>query len=82
MLLPSTPVHEEARLESVRQYEPFKPFDDEAYAPVLELARDLFKVSTVFVSFVDRYEQVFPVRRGLDLCGTSRDVSFCAHTIT
>lgn len=81
MLLPPIPVHEEARLEAVQQYEPYKPFDDEAYAPALELARDLFKVSTVLVSFVDRHEQVFPIRRGLDLCGTSRDVSFCAHAV-
>ena len=81
MLLPTIPLHEEARLEAVREYEPFKPFDDEAYASVLELARDLFEVSAAFVTFVDRTEQVFPLRRGLDLCGTSRDVSFCAHAV-
>ncbi len=81
MLLPTIPLHEEARLEAVREYEPFKPFDDGAYASVLELARDLFEVSAAFVTFVDRAEQVFPLRRGLDLCGTSRDVSFCAHAV-
>ncbi len=81
MLLPAIPLHENARLEAVRQYEPFKPFDDDAYASVLELACDMFEVSAAFVSLVDRHEQVFPVRRGLDLCGTSRDVSFCAHAV-
>ncbi len=82
VMLPSlVSVDEEARLEAVREYEPFKPFDDAAYAPVLELARDLFGVPTAFITFVDRDEQVFPVRRGLDLCGTSRDVSFCAHAV-
>ena len=81
MLLPTIPIHEEARLGAVREYEPFKPFDEEAYAAVLDLARDLFEVSAAFVTFVDRHEQVFPLRRGLDLCGTSRAVSFCAHAL-
>ncbi|MGI4801871.1 MAG: GAF domain-containing protein, partial [Janthinobacterium lividum] len=74
-------VDEEARLEAVREYEPFKPFEDAAYAPILELARDLFEVPTAFISFVDRDTQVFPVRRGLDVCGTDRSVSFCTHAI-
>ncbi|MGI4794847.1 MAG: putative bifunctional diguanylate cyclase/phosphodiesterase [Janthinobacterium lividum] len=74
-------VDEEARLEAVREYEPSKPFDDASYASILELARDLFEVPAAFITFVDRDEQVFPVRRGLDLCGTSRDVSFCAHAV-
>ncbi|MGI4800157.1 MAG: sensor domain-containing phosphodiesterase [Janthinobacterium lividum] len=81
MLSSPVSVDEEARLEAVREYEPFKPFDDATYAPLLELARDLFEVPTAFITFVDRDEQIFPVRRGLDLCGTSRKVSFCAHAI-
>jgi diguanylate cyclase (GGDEF)-like protein/PAS domain S-box-containing protein len=78
-MLPPIPVDEQARLEAVRDYRPFAPFDDAAFAPALELARDLFEVHTVFVGFIDRDEQVFPVRRGLDLPLISRALSFCAH---
>ena len=76
MLLPPRLGHEEARLAAVGEYDLFGPFESEPYNSILELARDLFKVSSAFVSFVDRDEQVFPVRRGLNLCRTSRDVSF------
>ncbi len=82
VMLPSlVSVDEDARLEAVREYEPFKPFDDAAYAPFLELVGDLFGVPTTFITFVDRDEQVFAVRRGLDVCSTSRDASFCAHAV-
>ncbi len=81
MLLSLMPAHEEVRLEAVRAYRPFEPFDDKPYGSLLDLARDLLNVPAAFVSFVDRDEQVFPVRRGLDLCGSSRAVSFCAHTV-
>ncbi len=75
------PVHEEARLEAVREYDPFGAFDDAAYHGVLDLARDLFEVPTAYISLVDRDEQVFPARRGIEVCGSSRDVSFCAHAV-
>lgn len=81
MLLPPVPMHEEARLEAVVEYDPSRPFDQDAYAPMLELARDLFGVPTAFVTFVERDTQSFVVRLGLPLCETSRDVSFCAHAV-
>ena len=81
MLIPSMPLREELRLEAVRQYGPLEPFKEEVYGELLELAMDLFDVPTAFISFVDRHDQVFPVRRGLELCSTSREVSFCAHAV-
>ncbi len=33
------------------------------------------------VSLVGRDKQIFKARVGLDICETSRDVSFCAHAI-
>ena len=81
MSLSTAARHEDARLEAVRQYEPFGSFDHDADTSTLELARDLFEVSAAFVSFVDRDEQVFPLRLGLALCGTDREVSFCTHVV-
>ena len=78
---PPVPVYEEARLNALSEYAPAAPFDDAPYAAVLELARDLFEVPTAFVSLLERDRQVFAVRRGLDLCETSREISFCAHAV-
>jgi diguanylate cyclase (GGDEF)-like protein/PAS domain S-box-containing protein len=75
------PVHEEARLEAVREYDPFGAFDDAAYHGLLDLARELFGVPAAFISLVDRDEQVFPAGRGIAVCGSSRAVSFCAHAV-
>ena len=78
---PSPPVNEEARLRALHEYDPATPLDDASYAPILEMARELFNVPTAFISFVGRDRQVFAARRGLTLCETARDISFCAHAI-
>ncbi|MGI4796248.1 MAG: putative bifunctional diguanylate cyclase/phosphodiesterase [Janthinobacterium lividum] len=56
-------------------------FDTDAYLSVLQLAREVFAVPTAFITFVGRDKQVFPVRLGLDLCGTDRSISFCAYAV-
>ena len=81
MLKPAIPVHEDIRLEVLHQYHPLETFDERIYGPVLDLARDLFEVPTAFMSFVERHQQLLPVKRGLDLSATKREVSFCAHAI-
>ncbi|UHD47410.1 EAL domain-containing protein [Aureimonas altamirensis] len=45
------------------------------------LASRLFDVPIVLVSLIGRDRQFFKVHIGLDICETSRDVSFCAHAI-
>ncbi|MGI4977098.1 MAG: putative bifunctional diguanylate cyclase/phosphodiesterase [Janthinobacterium lividum] len=81
MLRPSLPVDEEARLRALHEYDLARPLDDASYLPILEMARELFRVPTAFISFVGRDRQVFAARRGLTLCETARDISFCAHAI-
>ena len=74
-------VHEELRLAAVAEYGPHRAFDEGPYAPILDMACDLFNVPTAFVSLLDRHEQIFAARRGLTLCKTNRDISFCAHAV-
>lgn len=45
------------------------------------LVAELFGFPIVLVTFVDRNRQWFKSSRGLDIKETSRDISFCAHTI-
>ena len=46
---------------------------------VITLARNLFQVPIATVSLVGDEKQLFPGAQGLDVCETSRDISFCAH---
>ena len=48
---------------------------------VLDVARRLFDVSTVLVSFVERDRVIFPARFGLDVCAIDRGPAFCSHIL-
>jgi GAF domain-containing protein len=45
------------------------------------LAAHLFSAPIALVSLVDRDKQIVKARVGLNICETSRNVSFCAHAI-
>ena len=45
------------------------------------MASRLFDVPIVLISLLDRDRQFFKASVGLNVCETSRDVSFCAHAI-
>lgn len=74
---------EDARLAALAQYalaEGDIHLDLGVEEPI-GLARRLFDVPVVLVSLVSRERQFFPGKVGLDLCGTERAESFCAHAI-
>lgn len=48
---------------------------------LVELARHYFSAPICLVSIVGACQQWFTARAGLEIAGTARDVSFCAHTI-
>lgn len=54
---------------------------EEDFDRLAGLASRLFDVPIVLVSFVERDRQFFKTHVGLDVCETSREVSFCAHAI-
>lgn len=54
---------------------------EEDFDRLAGLASRLFDVPIVLVSLVERDRQFFKTRDGLDVCETSREVSFCAHAI-
>ena len=81
MIPAAIPADEDARLAALDEYDLSRPFSDQAYEPILDLARHLFAVPIAFVSLLGRNKQILPVRRGLDLGETGREVSFCAHAV-
>ncbi|MEM5518247.1 EAL domain-containing protein [Henriciella sp. AS95] len=75
------PANEEQRLRALAEYHLIDTPAEEQFDRLVALAARLFDVPIVLISLLDRDRQYFKARVGLDVCQTSRDVSFCAHAI-
>ena len=75
------PADEENRLKVLAEYHLLDTPPEEDFDRLAGLASRLFHVPIVLVSLVERDRQFFKTRVGLDVCETSREVSFCAHAI-
>lgn len=81
MLRPAMPIDELERLESLKDLELLDTPLSKSFERITRLAKSIFKVPIVAVSLVDSERQWFKSIQGLDVCETSREVSFCGHTI-
>lgn len=54
---------------------------EERFDRLTKLVQRRFKTPMVLITLIDEKRQWFKSRQGLDLCETSRDVSFCAYAI-
>jgi len=75
------PINEEERLAILRRYGILDTPPEETFDHIVDLASELFDVPIALVSLVDRHRQFFKAKIGVDVCETSRDVSFCAHAL-
>ena len=75
------PANEEARLAALAEYHLIDTPAEAEFDRLVGLASRLFDVPIVLISLIERDRQFFKARVGLDVCETSRDVSFCAHAI-
>ncbi|RYY23405.1 MAG: EAL domain-containing protein [Sphingomonadales bacterium] len=78
---PVLPDKEETRLWALEEYQLMDTPPEDDFDRLVELAARLFDVPTVLISLVGRDRQFFKARVGLDVCETSREVSFCSHAI-
>lgn len=81
MISPAVPVSELKRLESLRQLDIINSLPEEAYDTITELASYICKTPIAIVNIVDAEENWFKSSYGIDITGSSRDTSFCGHTI-
>jgi diguanylate cyclase (GGDEF)-like protein len=81
MLTPATPADERTRLDTLRALNILDTSPEERFDRLTRLAKRLFDVPIALVSLVDENRQWFKSSQGLDVCETSRDVSFCGHAI-
>ncbi len=72
---------EQQRLAALKEYGVEEALAEPGFDRLVQLAANVFKVPIALVSLVEAERQLFAARVGLDVCETSRDVSFCAHAI-
>jgi PAS domain S-box-containing protein len=72
---------EDKRLAALHRYQVLDTPEEAAFDRIAELAARIFQAPVAVVSFVDRERQWFKSHFGLNISESSRDTSFCAHTI-
>lgn len=75
------PSDEAGRLAELRRRDILDSPAEESFDRLTRLAAEHFHVPIALISLVDEARQWFKSRVGLDVCETSREVSFCAHAI-
>ena len=81
MMPPPKPHDELVRLRSLKALDVLDTMAEERFDRITRLACRLFDVPIALVSLVDEGRQWFKSRQGVNVCETSREVSFCGHTI-
>ena len=79
--IPFLPPNEPERLEALSRLDVLDTPAEAAFDRITALAARVFDVPMALISLVDSERQWFKSHHGLDVCQTSRDVSFCAHAI-
>ena len=75
------PANEQERLQALRRYHILDTMPEAAFDRITRTAAKFFGVPIALVSLVDQNRQWIKSCCGLEVCQTSRDVAFCAHTI-
>ncbi|POR46298.1 diguanylate cyclase with GAF sensor [Paraburkholderia eburnea] len=81
MTAPRIPLNEAERIAALQTLEILDTPPEERFDRLTRLARRLFNVPVALVSLVDTDRQWFKSVDGLSFTQTTRDVSFCGHTI-
>ncbi|WP_343562430.1 sensor domain-containing diguanylate cyclase [Kiloniella sp. b19] len=77
-----TKLNDEAgRLSALHRYDVLDTPEEQPFENVVNLVQQTLQVPMCAVSLVDEHRQWFKARRGLGVCETGRDISFCTHAI-
>jgi diguanylate cyclase (GGDEF)-like protein len=78
---PALPINEKKRLDALSALNILDTQSEERFDRLTRLAAKMFHVPIALVSLIDESRQWFKSREGLAVTETSREVSFCGHTI-
>ena len=81
MIPPPIPPNEPERLRALHAHGLLDTLPEAGFDDITHLASTICGTPISLISLVDRDRQWFKSRHGLELAGTSREVSFCAHAI-
>lgn len=81
MKVPDTPFNEQERLAVLYELLLLDTPPEQRFDTIVEFAASEFDVPISLITLVDRDRQWFKARRGLEVCSTPRDISFCGHAI-
>lgn len=81
MIIAELPDDEELRLNDLNSYEILDTNAEDDFDDLVELAGQICKCPISLITLLDEQRQWFKAKRGLVETETSRDVSFCSHSI-
>jgi signal transduction histidine kinase len=81
MISAAIPLNEDARLKDLYSYDILDSELEDDFDELLEIAASIYNCPISAITFIDEHRQWFKSKRGFENSETSRDVSFCAHTI-
>ena len=81
MLSPSFPADELSRLNALYELKILETHIEERFERITRLTKQIFRMPIVAISLIDEQRQWFKSIQGLSVCETTREISFCGHTI-
>lgn len=81
MIAAPLPIDESERLAELQALEILDTPSESRFDRIVELAARVFGVPIAYVALIDSDRQWLKSRCGIEVAQTSRDTSFCAHTI-
>lgn len=72
---------EAGRMLALRRLDILDTQEERPFERIVNLVQQVLLVPICAVSLIDADRQWFKARRGLDVCETARDISFCTHAI-
>lgn len=81
MIRPPIPIDENERLSALQRLKLLDTAPEDTFDRITRFACEEFQVSIAAISLVDANRQWFKSISGLDVRETSREISFCGHTI-
>ena len=81
MITPAIPINEAKRLESLKELDIIDSIPEQAYDNITKLASYICKTPIAVMNMIGSDQNWFKSKYGTELCGSTRDDSFCGHTI-